>query len=123
LNIVNLDDETGAARRPSGFSSTLELRCCEAVYQSVEWMVEWGLEHLCWILLGRDSRVRGRARRKLNALLGSKLATARAWELKEAFAHFWSYKSVSWAQAFPDCWCEPGASAWRATRKDSAATE
>ena len=41
------------------------------------------------------AEVRGRARQKLNALLASKLATARAWELKETFSHFWHYKSVT----------------------------
>ena len=40
------------------------------------------LKHMRWPLLRRLSRVRGRARQKLNALLASKLATARAWELK-----------------------------------------
>lgn len=68
------------------------------------------LKHLRWPLLRRGSRVRGRARQKLHALLRSKLATARAWELKETFAHFWSYKSLLWAQAFLDYWC------WRAMR-------
>jgi transposase len=63
------------------------------------------LKHTRWALLRRGSRVRGRARQKLNALLASKLATARAWELKESFAHFWSYKSLIWAQAFLDYWC------------------
>lgn len=63
------------------------------------------LKHLRWPLLRRGSRVRGRARQKLYALLASKLATARAWELKETFFHFWSYKSVWWAQAFLDYWC------------------
>jgi hypothetical protein len=38
------------------------------------------LKHIRWPLLRRGSRVRGRARQKLNALLESKLATARAWE-------------------------------------------
>ncbi|MFP5204582.1 MAG: transposase [Acidobacteriota bacterium] len=38
--------------------------------------------------------------------LASKLATARAWELKEAFGHFWKYKSVLWASGFLDAWCE-----------------
>ena len=33
-------------------------------------------------------------------------ATARAWELKEAFGHFWKYKSVLWASGFLDAWCE-----------------
>ncbi|HEY3837439.1 MAG TPA: hypothetical protein VGL72_12745 [Bryobacteraceae bacterium] len=51
------------------------------------------------------SGVRGRARQKLNALLASKLATARGWRLKEIFSFFWKYKSVSWAAVFLDCWC------------------
>jgi transposase len=63
------------------------------------------LKHLRWTLLRRGSRVRGRARQKLDALLASKLATARAWELKEAFSHFWTYRSLLWAEAFLDCWC------------------
>jgi transposase len=64
------------------------------------------LKHMRWSLLRRGSRVRGRARQKLNALLVSKLATGRAWELKEVFAHFWKYKSVTWAGTFLDYWCE-----------------
>jgi transposase len=63
------------------------------------------LKHMRWPLLRRASRVRGRARQKLNALLASKLATARAWDLKETFTHFWRYKSVIWAGAFLDYWC------------------
>lgn len=62
------------------------------------------LKHTRWALLRRGSRVRGRARQKLNALLASKLQTARAWELKETFAHFWKYRSVLWAGAFLDYW-------------------
>jgi transposase len=64
------------------------------------------LKHMRWPLLRKGSRVRGEARRRLNALLASKLATARAWELKEAFGHFWKYKSVVWASGFLDAWCE-----------------
>jgi transposase len=63
------------------------------------------LKHMRWPLLRRFSRVRGRARQRLNALLASKLATARAWELKETFSQFWKYKSVTWAGAFLDYWC------------------
>jgi transposase len=63
------------------------------------------LKHMRWPLLRRGSKVRGHARRKLNALLASKLQTARAWELKETFSYFWRYKSVIWAKAFLDCWC------------------
>jgi transposase len=63
------------------------------------------LKHMRWSLLRLASRVRGRARQKLNALVASKLATARAWDLKETFSHFWRYKSVTWAGAFLDYWC------------------
>jgi len=63
------------------------------------------LKHMRWPLLRRASRVRGRARQKLNALLASKLATARAWDLKETFSHFWKYKSEFWAGGFLDYWC------------------
>ena len=38
-------------------------------------------------------------------MLASKLATARAWELKETFSYFWKYKSVTWAGGFLDYWC------------------
>ena len=68
------------------------------------------LKHTRWTLLRRGSRVRGRARQKLQALLASKLQTARAWELKETFAHFWKYRSLTWAGAFLDYWT------WRAMR-------
>jgi transposase len=60
------------------------------------------LKHMRWPLLRKGSRVRGKARRRLDALLASKLATARAWELKEAFRHFWKYRSVLWAGGFLD---------------------
>ena len=62
------------------------------------------LKHMRWSLLRRGSRVRGRAREKLNALLSSKLATARAWDLKETFSHLWHYRSVLWAGALLDYW-------------------
>jgi transposase len=64
------------------------------------------LKNMRWPLLRRGSRVRGKARKKLNALIASKLDTARAWELKEAFLHFWKYKSPPWAAGFLDAWCE-----------------
>src|SRR6266478_4580561 len=63
------------------------------------------LKYMRWPLLRRGSRVRGRARQKLHALLASKLATARAWDLKETFSYFWHYKSVIWAGGFLDYWC------------------
>jgi transposase len=64
------------------------------------------LKNMRWSLLRKGSRVRGHARVKLNALLASKLATARAWELKEVFPHFWTYTSPLWASAFLDYWCQ-----------------
>ena len=63
------------------------------------------LKKMRWKLLRRGSRVRGNARKQLNALIGSKLATARAWILKESFQHFWSYRSVTWAESFLKAWC------------------
>ena len=62
------------------------------------------LKKMRWNLLRRGRRVRGRARRKLQGLLASKLATGRAWQLKEAFDQFWRCKSLIWAGAFLDCW-------------------
>jgi len=63
------------------------------------------LKKMRWLLLRRGSRVRGRARVKLDALVASKLATARAWSLKDCFQHFWHYKSPDWAGFFLDFWC------------------
>jgi transposase len=63
------------------------------------------LKGMRWQLLRRGSRVRGHARSKLNALLASKLATARAWNLKECFNYIWHYRSPIWVSAFLDYWC------------------
>ena len=63
------------------------------------------LKKMRWQLLKRGSRVRGKARKRLNALLASKLATARAWNLKDCFEYLWHYRSVIWAGAFLDYWC------------------
>ena len=64
------------------------------------------LKHMRWKLLRRGNRVRGRARDRLHRLLRSKLATGRAWMLKETFQDFWRYRSVTWAAYFLDVWCE-----------------
>ena len=63
------------------------------------------LKHMRWQLLRRGSRVRGKAKRRLHELLRTKLATGRAWMLKETFQDFWHYRSLSWANAFLDVWC------------------
>jgi transposase len=62
------------------------------------------LKKMRWQLLRRGSRVRGQARIKLQGLLASKMATGRAWDLKECFDHFWHYKTVLWAGAFLESW-------------------
>lgn len=64
------------------------------------------LKHMRWNLLRRGSRVRGHAKQRLHGLLHTKLATARAWMLKETFQDFWRYRSLTWAAAFLDVWCE-----------------
>jgi len=62
------------------------------------------LKRMRWKLLRRGNRVRGRAKQRLWGLLGSKLATGRAWMLKETFQDLWRYRSVTWASAFLDVW-------------------
>ena len=68
------------------------------------------LKNMRWKLLRRASRVRGRAKRELGRLLGTKLVTARAWALKDLFEHFWTYKSLRCAGDFLHFWT------WRALR-------
>ena len=63
------------------------------------------LKHMRWKLLRRGNRVRGLAKQRLWGLLRTKLATGRAWMLKETFQDFWRYRSLSWAAAFLDVWC------------------
>jgi len=57
-----------------------------------------------WLLLRPRSRVRGKARERLDAVVHSKLKTARAWSLKESFGHFWTYNHPRWAQTFLEAW-------------------
>ena len=68
------------------------------------------LKNMRWKLLRRGSRVRGQAKRQLGRLLCTKLATARAWALKDLFEHFWTYKSLRCAGDFLEYWT------WRALR-------
>ena len=63
------------------------------------------LKRMRWKLLRRGSRVRGRAKQRLRGLLRTKLATGRAWMLKETFQDFWCYRGLNWAAAFLDVWC------------------
>lgn len=49
-----------------------------------------------WPLPRQGIGVRGRARKKLNALIAGKLATAPAWELKKALDQSWKCGWVLW---------------------------
>jgi transposase len=57
-----------------------------------------------FLLLKRSTNVRGKARDKLKAVLASLGQTSRAWELKESFRRFWSYRSPTWARAYLKEW-------------------
>ena len=57
-----------------------------------------------FLLLKRGTRVRGKAREKLRAVLASLGQTSRAWELKESFRRFWRYRSPVWAKAYLKAW-------------------
>ena len=57
-----------------------------------------------FLILKRGTRVRGMARRKLEAALVALRETSRAWVFKEAFRRFWRYRSPSWAGAWLDSW-------------------
>ena len=63
------------------------------------------LKRMRWRLLKKRSRVRGFARLKLYSLVHCKLATGKAWVLKEVFQQFWSYKSALQARFFLRAWC------------------
>lgn len=60
------------------------------------------LKQTRWLLLKPRARVRGKARAQLDVVIHSKLKTARAWSLQEAFAHFWTYHHPRWAETFLD---------------------
>ena len=62
------------------------------------------IKGLRWTILRRFSRVRGRARQALTRMMSTRLATGRAWQLKEAFLHFWSYRSPRCAREFLRAW-------------------
>jgi len=62
------------------------------------------IKGLRWTILRRFSRVRGRARQALTRMMSARMATGRAWQLKEAFLHFWSYRSTRCASEFLRAW-------------------
>jgi len=71
--------------------------------------VQAGLEPLLkkmrWAFLKRRSNWTRSQRIHMRAIEGSALRTLRAFLLVEAFRHFWTYKSPTWAAKFLDAWC------------------
>jgi len=63
------------------------------------------LKKMRWKLLRRGNRVHWKVKHRLCGLLRGKLATGRAWMLKETFQDFWRYRSLTWAGYFLDVWC------------------
>ena len=63
------------------------------------------LKKMRWQLLRRGTRVRGQVRQRLHAIVRSKLATGRAWVLKESFVRLWTYHAPVYASAFLSAWC------------------
>ncbi len=57
-----------------------------------------------FILLSRQSHVRGKSRQALNDLLGFSKKLMKAHLLKESFGHLWSYKSKTWGRKFFEGW-------------------
>jgi len=60
--------------------------------------------HLTALLNQAVDKVRGHARKLLNYVIHSNLKTARAWALKDVFAHFWTYNHPHYAKVFLDTW-------------------
>lgn len=58
-----------------------------------------------WCFLKREENLTDGQRHKLAEVLQYDLRTVRAFLLKQAFDHFWTYKSAAWAGWFLDKWC------------------
>jgi transposase len=71
--------------------------------------VEAGLEPLLkkmrWAFLKRRCNWTKTQRRRMREIEGSALRTLHAFLLVEAFRHFWTYCSPTWAGKFLDAWC------------------
>ncbi len=63
------------------------------------------LKHSRWCFLKREENLTEGQRLKLTDVLQYDLRTVRAYLLKQAFEHFWTYKSAWWAGWFLDKWC------------------
>jgi transposase len=57
-----------------------------------------------WLLLKRPENLTVKQRGHLKALVQYNLQSVRSYLLREDFQHFWTYKSVTWAEKFLDDW-------------------
>jgi transposase len=63
------------------------------------------LKKMRWTLLKRRRNWSGKERRRMRELEGTNLRSIRAFLLVEAFQHFWTYWTPTWAGKFLDAWC------------------
>lgn len=72
--------------------------------------IQAGLEPLLkkmrWAFLKKRSNWTKGQRRRMREIEGTALRTIRAFLLVEAFRHFWTYCSPTWAAKFLDAWCK-----------------
>jgi transposase len=63
------------------------------------------LKKMRWAFLKKRRNWTSSQRRRMREIEGSALRTLRAFLLVEAFQHFWTYCSPTWAGRFLDAWC------------------
>jgi transposase len=64
------------------------------------------LKRMRWALLKHRRNWNAQDRRRMRELMGSGLASIRAFLLAESFEHFWTYSSPTWAAKFLKAWCQ-----------------
>jgi len=77
--------------------------------EEVKAMAEAGLEPLLkkmrWVFLKKRSNWTENQRQRMRKVEGMSLRTLESFLLVEAFQHFWTYISPTWAGKFMDAWC------------------
>lgn len=63
------------------------------------------LKKMRWVFLKKRCNWTRPQRRRMREIQGSALRTLKAFLLVEAFQHFWTYRSPTWAAKFLDAWC------------------
>lgn len=62
------------------------------------------LKHTRYLWLRNQDNLSPQQKERFKELKNSELKVAKAWALKEAFRHFWSYRSLGWARRFFEQW-------------------